>query len=365
MKKIIFLTALGFLAACQPSKDKKAELADLKKQRSELDSKIAALESEVGAADTSAQVKKEVAIYEVHATDFKNFVEIQGKIDAEENVMVNPEAQGVVTAVYVKVGQQVSKGQVLAQMDDKVLKQNLAELQTQLDLAISLYNRQKNLWDQQIGTEVQYISAKTQKEAAERRIATLRSQVEMYKIKSPISGTIDAMELRVGQAVAPGMSGIRVINASQLKAKAAVSETYSGRVSTGSPVHVVFPDITDSLQTTLTFVSKTIDPASRSFEVQVKLPSNKQYRPNMLAVLKIVDYQNHQALTIPIAAIQKSDGGDFVYLAENGKVKKVLVTVGRNYAGKAEITHGLKAGDKVITTGIEDLNEEDAVNYSS
>lgn len=360
MKRVLFLAAITTLVACTKPTDKKAELAELKKQRTELDAKIAKLQTELGNTDTTT-TSKEVAVFEVQETNFKNYLEIQGKIDAEENVQANPQAQGVVTAVYASVGQSVSKGQVLAQLDDNVLNQNIAELQTQLDLANSLFNRQKNLWEQKIGTEVQYINAKTQKEAAERRMATLRSQISLYKIKSPINGTIDAMDLKVGQAVAPGMSGIRVINASNLKTKAQVAETYVSRVNQGDEVKIIFPDVQDSLNTKISFASKTIDPASRSFEIQIKLPSNKKYRPNMLAVLKIVDYQNPKALVIPVGAVQKSETGDFVFIAENGKAKKITIKTGKTYEGKIEILSGVKAGDKVITVGAQDLSDGDSV----
>jgi len=363
MKRILFIAAIAFLAACSDKKDPKAELADLKKQRTELDTKIADLETKLGASDTSKVVAKDVSVADVTESSFKNYLEIQGKIDAEENILVTSEAQGVVTAVYVKVGQNVSKGQVLAQIDDKVLRQNIAELQTQLTLATSLFNRQKNLWDQKIGTEVQYINAKTQKEAAENRIATLRSQISMYKIKSPINGTVDAMDLKVGDAVMPGLSSIRVINASNLKAKALVAETYAGRVSQGDEVNVIFPDVPDSLKTKINFASKTIDPASRSFEVQINLPSNKKYRPNMLAVLKIVDYQNAKAIVIPVSAIQKSESGDFVFIAVNNIAKKAPVKLGKTYEGKVEILSGLKVGDKLITAGAQNLNEDDTVKF--
>lgn len=363
MKRILFITAIAFLAACSSKKDPKTELADLKKQRTELDTKIAEIEKTLGASDTTKVVAKDIAVMDVAETNFKNYLEIQGKIDAEENIQVNPEAQGIVTAVFVKIGQNVGKGQVLAQIDDKVLRQNIAELQTQLTLATSLYNRQKNLWDQKIGTEVQFINAKTQKEAAENRISTLRSQIAMYKIKAPISGTIDAMDLKVGQSVSPGMSGIRVINASKLKAKAQVAETYAGRVNQGDEVNVVFPDVPDSLTTKINFASKTIDPAARSFEVQINLPSNKRYRPNMLAVLKIVDYQNPKAIVIPISALQKSETGDFVFVAVNNIAKKVVVKTGKTYEGKVEILSGLKVGDKLITAGAQNLNEDDTVKF--
>lgn len=363
MKRILFIAAIAILAACGNKKDPKTELADLKKQRTELDEKIAKLETTLGANDTTKVVAKDVSTFDVTESSFKNYLEVQGKIDAEENIQVNPEAQGVVTSVFVKVGQNVSKGQVLAQIDDKVLRQNITELQTQLTLATSLFNRQKNLWDQKIGTEVQYINAKTQKEAAENRISTLRSQISMYKIKSPISGTVDAMDLKVGESVAPGMSGIRVINASKLKAKAQVAETYAGRVNQGDEVNVIFPDLPDSLRTKINFASKTIDPASRSFEIQINLPSNKKYRPNMLAVLKIVDYQNAKAIVIPVSAIQKSESGDFVFVSVNKVAKKAPVKLGKTYEGKVEILSGLKVGDKLITAGAQNLNEDDTVKF--
>lgn len=361
MKTILFITAAVFLASCGgKDTDKKSQLDALKKERIELNAKIEKLESEVGIAAAAEDVK-DVNILELAESSFKNYLEVQGKIDAEENVQVNPEAPGVVTAVYATIGQNVSRGQVLAQIDDQVLRQNISELQTQLDLATTLYERQKNLWDQKIGTEVQFLNAKTQRDAAQRRIATLRSQMSMYKIKSPISGTIDAMDLKVGQAVSPGMSGIRVVNASKLKAKAQVAESYASRVNQGDNVQVILPDVPDTVSTKISFAAKTIDPVSRSFNVEIKLPSNRLYRPNMLAVLKIVDYQNLKALVIPVNAIQKAENGDYVFVSENGKAKRVNIQSGKMSEGRAEILSGLKAGDKVIVAGTEGLSPGDLV----
>lgn len=361
MKKILFISAAVFLASCggKPA-NKKSELDALKKERTVLNTKIEKLESEIGIAAAASDIK-DVNILEVTESAFKNYLEVQGKVDAEENVQVNPEAPGVVTAVYATIGQGVSKGQVLAQIDDQILRQNISELQTQLDLATTLYERQKNLWDQKIGTEVQFLNAKTQKNAAERRIATVRSQMSMYKIKSPISGTIDAMDLKVGQAVSPGMSGIRVVNASKLKAKAQVAESYSSRVNQGDNVQVILPDVPDTVSTKISFASKTIDPISRSFNVEIKLPSNRLYRPNMLAVLKIVDYQNLKALVIPVNAIQKAENGDYVFLSENGKARRVNIQSGKISEGRAEILSGIKVGDKVIVAGTEGLSPGDLI----
>ena len=361
MRRILFIATIAFLAACSQPKDKKTELADLKKQRTELDSKIAKLEAEVGTKDSVAV--KEVSVLELKPSVFTNYVEIQGKVDAEQNVTVNPEAQGIVTAVYVSIGQSVRKGQVVAQIDDNVLRQSMAQLQTQIDLAENLYNRQKNLWDQKIGTEVQFLNAKTQKEGLERQMNVLRTQQSMYKIKSPISGSIEQMDLKVGQAVMPGINAIRVVNASSLKAKALVAESYLGKVGQGDDVKVIFPDLADSLNTKVSFASKIIDQASRSFNVEVKLPSNSKYRANMIAILKVVDYKNNKAIVIPVNAVQKSESGSCVLIAENGKAKRSVVTIGRTIDGKSEVLSGLKAGDKLIVTGADNMNEGDTVKY--
>ncbi|MBK0381629.1 efflux RND transporter periplasmic adaptor subunit [Pedobacter sp. SD-b] len=360
MKKILIASLVLFLAACgNKSKDKKAELEKLKKEQADISGKIADLEQEIGAKKEI--ITKDVNVYEVKTSPFKNYIEIQGKIDAEKNVQVTPEAAGVITKVYASIGQNVSAGQILAQIDDAVLRQNMAQLQTQLDLATNLFKRQKNLWDQKIGTEVQYLNAKSQKEGLEKQMGVLKQQADLYKIKSPISGTIDQMDYKVGQAVQPGAPGIRVVNANDLKAKALVSETYAGRINQGDEVIVVVPDATDSVKTKISFAAKTIDPMSRSFAVEVKLPSKKSFRPNMLAVLKIVDYANQKATVVPIKAIQKSETGDYLMLDDNGKAKKVEVKVGNIYNGVAEILEGIKPGDKVITVGLNGLNEGDNV----
>ncbi len=353
------------LASCG-EKDKKTELADLKKQEAEITGKIAKLEAELSkqGGDSSKVKVKDVELFTIKEGVFKNYVEVQGKVDAEENVQVNPEAMGVITALYVKAGDRVSKGQVVAQIDDKVMRQNLAELQTRLDLANTLYQRQKNLWDQKIGTEVQFINAKNQKESAERAISTLKQQLNNYKVKSPISGTVDEMEWRLGQAIQAGATGLRVVNGDKLKIKADMAETYSSRVNQGDEVEVLLPDAPDSLNTKVSFASKIIDPASRSFRVEVKLPAKKIYRPNMLAILKVTDYRNNKAITVPVKAIQKGVDAEYVFIAENNKAKRVNIKKGNTSNGMTEITSGLKNGDQVITLGYNDLNEGDPINAS-
>ena len=359
MKKILIASVVLFLAACGNNpKDKKAQLDKLKKEQADINSKILKLESEIGA---KKEIEKDVTIFEVKATTFKNYIQIQGKVDAEQNVQVSPEAAGVITSIFVKIGQNVSKGQVLAQIDDAVLRQNIAQLQTSLDLATNLFNRQKNLWDQKIGTEVQYLNSKTQKEGLERQMSVLRQQASMFKIKSPISGTVDQLDYKIGQAVQPGIPGIRVVNANDLKAKALVSETYAGKITQGDEVLVIIPDASDSVRTKISFAAKIIDPMSRSFSIEVKLPSKSSYRPNMVSILKIADYVKLNATVVPIKAIQKSEKEEFLMINDQGKAKRVNVTVGNIYNGDAEILTGIKVGDQVILTGLNGLNDGDTI----
>lgn len=359
MKKYIYIPALMLLAACsQKPKDKSAELADLKKQQADINAKIGALQAQMP-QDSSKST--DVSTLQVKSGVFTNYVQIQGKIDAQDNVMAYPQSPGVITAIYVKPGQHVSRGQVLVQLDNAVLKQNIAQAQAQATLAKTLFERQKNLWDQKIGTEVQFLQAQTQMQSAQKAVDGLRQQANLYRITSPINGSIDQMDLKLGQAIQPGANGIRIVNADVLKVKADVPESYSGVVNQGNKVNVVVPDANDSLTTNLTFAAKVIDPTSRSFAIEVRLPQRKSLRPNMTAILKIASYNNAQAVVVPIKAVQKSENGDYVFVNNGGTAKKVNVKVGATYNGQSEILSGLKAGDEVVVDGATDIEDGDKV----
>jgi len=230
MKKILYLSAVLFLAACSSKpKDPKAELADLKKQQSELSAKITALQAKVGTTDSTKGA--DVSAITIKPGQFTNYVQIQGRIDAQDNVTAYPQATAAITALNVKAGDHVSKGEVLAQLDNSVLQQNIAQAQAQANLSQTLYQRQKNLWDQKIGTEVQFLQAQTQLQTSQKQVASLRQQADQYRIVSPISGVVDQMDLKLGQIASPGQSGIRIVNADVLKVKADVPESYSSTVN--------------------------------------------------------------------------------------------------------------------------------------
>lgn len=366
MKKIFLIPSLTLLMiACNSGTDKKAELETLKKQEAEIKSKIAILETELSEADSSVQSGIAVSVLELKAGIFKNYIDVQGRVDADENVGISSEMPGTVTKINVKVGDNVNKGDVLAETDARTIIQNISDLQTNYELVSQIFDKQKNLWDQKIGTEVQFLQAKTNKESMEKKLVMLQQQLSMSKIVSPISGTVDAVDVKLGQMVAPGMPAIRVINFSNLKVKADVAETYASKIKKGSEVVVYFPDMDDSMLTKVNFVSRAINAATRTFLVEVLLDNKKEYHPNMVARLNVNDYQSAQpAITIPVRTIQKDENNaSFVFIAENGKAQKRIVTIGKEYSGKAEIKSGLNENDLLVTLGYDIINEGDPIAY--
>lgn len=366
MKRYLILPLL-LLIACGPKNqdDKTARLNELKKQQASLKEEIAKLEGELAATDTTHKGKY-VAVTEMQESVFNHFVEVQGRVEGDEDIMVGAETMGTVTTVLVKAGDVVSKGQLLATLDDKIIRQAMDEVQAQLDLATQVYNRQKNLWDQQIGSEIQYLQAKTTKDALEKRAAATRDQLDMTRIKSPISGTVDQVMIKAGQAVAPGIPGIRVVNLNALKVVGEVAESYISTIKTGNEVKIVFPDLNKEITSRLDYAGKVINRLNRTFNVEVRLSGNDgSYRPNMVAVLKMVDYSSKKAYVIPVAAVQQSAEGSYVYVLESQGdheiAKRKMVKTGSEYNGMTEILDGISSGDRVITTGYQNVVEGDLI----
>jgi membrane fusion protein, multidrug efflux system len=362
-KSIITLAIIILAAACSNTVDKKAELEKLKKQHDQIADQIKKLESELKVNDSTSVKYTNVIVTDLQPSEFNHYIEVQGKVDGQDNVAVAPQMPGVVTAVYVKEGDAVRKGQVLAQLDDNVILQQIAGVTQQLDFATSLFLKQKALWDQQIGSEIQYLTAKNNKESLEKNIATLREQVEMYKIKAPINGTIEEVGVKVGQMAAAGATPVfRVVNFSSVKIIADIAEVYAPKVKVGNDVLVSFPDFNQELKSKIVFSSKYINPSNRSFQIEIHLGASKvEYRANMIAVVKINDYTKKDALVLPVNLVKDSQDGKYLYVAreEAGKTiaHKQTVQLGQTYNGLAEITSGLQAGDKIISTGFNSLVE--------
>jgi RND family efflux transporter MFP subunit len=370
---VLALTIAVSFSACQNHAGTKEEqLAELKKKQSELQSQIAALESDLkaqGKLQEKAAPAVPVTVESLEPQTFSHYLETQGRIDFDQNVGVSAKVPGVLTSVRVERGDRVSKGQTLATIDASVLEQSMAELKTGWDLANTMYEKQKRLWDQKIGTEIQYLQAKNNKESLERRLATLRQQQAQHLIKAPISGVIDEVMPKVGEAVSPGLPVARIVNTSGLKVVADISEANASKVNQGDEALVSLPDLNQELPARVSVVSRSINPASRAFPVEFTIKGGNQLslRPNMIAVVKVKDYTRAGALVVPVNVVQRDEAGPFVYIAvPEGKqqvVRKKKVLTGLNYGGQMEITQGLNPRDKVITAGYQSLNEGQPVTF--
>jgi len=372
MKKILYYSVLLiFFMSCSAPTDKKANLDKLKVQRDQLNAQILQLENKINPGEEKTSVKSAtVNVADASESVFNHYIQVQGTVDGDQNIAVSPQISGTVTAVYVKEGSHVKKGQVLAELDDKVLKQSLEEVKTQLDLANSIFVKQSALWEKKIGSEVQYLQAKATKESMEQRLATMKEQLKQSKILSPIAGTVESVPLRVGQSVSPGSptSTIRVINMSIAKISADVSEAYATRIHDGNSAIVSFPDVGKEIQTKLNFTGRFIDPTNRTFKVECKVPnSDVILRANMIAYIKIKDYSNNKALCLPVNYVQKDRDGKFIYIArQNGKqwvADKRMIKTGKDYDGVIEVLDGLKTGEKIITAGFLNLNSGQKVVF--
>ena len=367
---IIFtsLILMGALASCgekpQSLEAKKTLLDSKKKALRALNEEINALESEIAELDPSIKAKARQASVSVEAlasTEFKHFVEVQGKVEANNNVMVSPQTPGVVTAIYVREGQYVKKGQVLAQLDDAVMQSSLEEVRTALDLANVMFEKQEKLWNQKIGTEIQYLTAKNQKESLVRKLATLEKQTEMSKIKAPISGSVDEIHPKVGEAVSPGFPAFRVVNGRDLSLKAQLSENYIPYIRKGDLVNISFPALEKEIEARVTTVGQSINPVDRTFNVEVKLPSDPMLKANMFGELSINDRTIKDAITIPVSLLQQSEISKYVFITEEkeGKIfaKRTNIATGLSYDGKIVVEEGLAAGQNLIIAGYKGLSD--------
>lgn len=367
VKKLVgLIAALIILAGCQTS-NKEAQLEKLKKQQGELVAKIKKIESELAKSDSLSWTNaKKVAVTKTQFSPFDHFIEVQGQLDGDENVAVYPEGTGIVKKILVREGQQVRKGQVLAKLNTAAAEAQLESMQANLDLATSVYKKQKNLWDQKIGSEVQFLQAKTNKESLESQIAALKDQISMQEIKAPIDGTVENMLIKLGQIASPLSAAYYMVNFSKLKVVAEVSETYASKINNGDEVMVYLPDAGREVKGIINFSSRYINTVNRTFEVEVHLETtDPAFKANMIAVLRINDYHANEAISTSVNLVQNDQRGQYVFIAQDEgsgyRAKKVYVKTGLNYNGMVEITGGLKPGELLIDAGYQDLEDNQMI----
>ncbi|UBM57830.1 efflux RND transporter periplasmic adaptor subunit [Marinilongibacter aquaticus] len=369
----LFLGLSLLASSCGEKQDnslegKKAKLQELQSQLGKTQNEIAALQKEISVMepDTTEKVTY-VKAMPIVTEDFSHYVEANGKLEAENNVFVSPQTGGAITQVLVKEGDFVKKDQVVARIDDSILKNNINEVKTQLETARTLFGRQKALWDQKIGTEVQYIQSKSQVESLEKRLATLNSQLAQSEVKSPLSGYVDEVRLKAGEIASPGMGILRVVNLNILKVVSKIPDTYAGTIKKGDLVKVQFPDLNKEIDSRLSFVSQTVDPVTRTFAAEAKVPINRDFKPNLNAVVFIKDQSKAETIAISENLVQNTERGQIVYVAEEQNGKQVArgreVSLGLSYNGKVEVLTGLSAGDVLITDGYQDLVDGEVVSF--
>jgi len=364
------LLIVGWFTSCgnNSSNPEKAKIqTELDSIRAEI-GKLQTREAELMAAlGESADAKnKLVEIMDVKPSKFISEITVEGIVDASGSTIATAKAPGTVTSILVKEGQRVQKGQVLATLDRTALESSKRELEQQLSFANTIYEKQLRLWEKGIGTEVQYLTAKNQRDGLERSLNTLNSNIDMYNIKSAINGTIESIDLKIGQVASPGMPYFKLLNLNNIKVKAEVSEAYSGKINSGDSVEILFPDLNQSVSGVVNFASKFIDPLNRTFKVEVSLPQVNSVKPNMIAKLRIIDYVKNEALVIPANSIQRTELGTFVmlYNNDNKAAKKVNVKVGKTNMNTSEIIGGLNTGDQLIINGFQELADGQKVSIA-
>jgi len=353
--------------------DKKVKLEKLKTDKSKLDADIKKLEDEIAKADPSARKDraKLVSAAPVTQQDFTHYIELQGKVDASDIVVVTPRGMPAqVRQIHVKRGDVVKKGQLLLKLDDAIMLQQLEGLNTQLEYAKNIYNRRKNLWEQGIGTEVELITAKNSVDNLDRQVATLKENWRTSFVYAPISGIADVVNIKAGE-IFNGVSAmgpqIHIVNTSGMKVVTEVPENYQTKVKKGSQLIIAIPDAgIDSLNATISVIGASIASTTRGFVTEAKIPSLPGLRLNQVASVKIKDYHSPNAITVPLNVVQTDEHGKYVYvIATEGDLKKARkksVIIGENFGGVVEIKgNSLLPTDLIITEGYQTVYDGQTV----
>ncbi len=367
----IFTLLMLIAFSCGGPQDKAKELQALKKQRDELNAQIRSLEKEIVAEGSALEAGLKlttVIAQKVESTSFDHYIQVRGNVESDNNIFVPAMRPYIVERILVKEGDDVEKGQLLAELDSESISQTIREIENGLELATTMFERQKNLWEKNIGTEVAYLQAKTSKEDLEIKLANAKSELEKTRIYSPIDGTVDFVAIKEGEAAAPNMGAIRVSNASALKVVAKISENYLTSIRRGDLVSVHFPILDITLESKISAVSQVIDPNNRTIDIEIKLPDDDRINPNMLSIITLNDYTNPNALVLPINAIQRSENRNYVFTAqkENNAWTTAIrdVELGRIFEDKVEISGGLREGEVVITFGMNNIAAGDPVKVT-
>lgn len=375
MKKVVLIATSLLLIACgEKSTDdliKDKNITELKNRKATIQSELEKIDAALLKGNKAPESEALVSVVTVKDTVFNHYLEIQGNVNTKENILVQPEFSGTLTALNVKAGQRVSKGQILGKVDDAGMSQQLASIENQYALAKTTFERQKNLWDKKIGSEIQFLQAQAQMISAQKSVAQMRAQVAKTVIRAPFSGTIDEVFVERGQVVAPSPQGLmRIVNLSNMYVSTTVPETYIGKLKPGTEVDVFLTSLGKTYKGKVRQVANFINPSNRSFGIEVSVPNpDNLLRPNQVAKLKIIDYTVNNAIIVPTNVVQEDgEHNKFVFIATNvtgkkGVAKKVVVKVGKSSDNVTEILSGLTANDVIVTEGANNIADGMKLNF--
>ncbi|WP_040252343.1 efflux RND transporter periplasmic adaptor subunit [Psychroserpens mesophilus] len=378
MKQIItFAFITLFIFSCGGDKHKSVEdiiasgnLEQIRQKKIELDAQKLELENQlkqlsvkIKALDPQEKIPL-ITTFAAKESEFVHFVELQGSVDTKKNLLIYPEYSGVLTTVFVKEGQNVTKGQTLAKIDDGGLSQQVAQLQIQADLAKTTFERQKRLWDQNIGSEIQYLQSKSAYESQQKAVNQLQQQVARTLVKAPFTGTIDDVITEQGSVVAPGQALFRIVNLDDMYIETDVPESYITSVTEGKTVKVDFPVLGTTMDAKIRQAGSFINPANRTFKIEVAVPNtDKNIKPNLTAKLRINDYTNDKAILIPLSIIsENAEGEQYVYTISNkndsiASAKRTIITTGKTQGDDIEVLSGLTNNDEIIQEGARSVKD--------
>ncbi len=375
MKKVVLIATSLLLIACgEKSTDdliKDKNITELKNRKATIQAELEKIDAALLKGNKAPESEALVSVLTIKDTVFNHYLEIQGNVNTKENILVQPEFGGTLTALNVKAGQRVSKGQILGKVDDAGMSQQLASIENQYALAKTTFERQKNLWDKKIGSEIQFLQAQAQMISAQKSVAQMRAQVAKTVIRAPFSGTIDEVFVERGQVVAPSPQGLmRIVNLSNMYVSTTVPETYIGKLKVGTVVDVFLTSLGKTYKGKVRQVANFINPSNRSFGIEVSVPNpDNLLRPNQVAKLKIIDYTVNNAIIVPTNVVQEDgEHNKFVFIATNvsgkkGVAKKVLVKVGKSSDNVTEILSGLSANDVIVTEGANNIADGMKLNF--
>jgi RND family efflux transporter MFP subunit len=379
MKKIILIATFSALILSCGKKEENANidsliasknLVSIKAKRAELQTQLTQLDNAIAELDVKKTEEALVSVEMVKDTVFSHYLEVQGNVNTKENLIIYPQFAGILNTVNVIAGQKVSKGQVLGTIDDGGLSQQLAQLENQLALAKTTFERQKRLWDQKIGSEIQYLQAQTNMVSQQKAVSQMKAQLAKTRVIAPFNGVIDELIAERGQVVGPGQGLMRIVNLNNMFISTTVPESYIGKLKVGTEVSVYLASLGKSFNGKIRQVGNNINPNNRSFGIEVSVPNTDNLlRPNQVAKLKITDYTNAKAVVVPSNVIQEdADGNQFVFEVSSvkdktGIAKKVIVKVGKTSDNFTEILSGLEPKTVLVGDGVKTVSEGMKLNF--